>query len=59
MTEETFRPGCPVQVVETFDDGLRLACSGTASARRLKGPGRLTTAVVNRIRAGEGVATVN
>ncbi|VXB94693.1 Aldehyde dehydrogenase family protein [Arthrobacter sp. 9AX] len=28
MTEETFGPVAPVQVVETFDDGLRLACSG-------------------------------
>jgi acyl-CoA reductase-like NAD-dependent aldehyde dehydrogenase len=28
MTEETFGPVAPVQVVDTFDDGLRLACSG-------------------------------
>jgi betaine-aldehyde dehydrogenase len=28
MTEETFGPIAPVQVVESFDDGLRLACSG-------------------------------
>ncbi|TNB76247.1 aldehyde dehydrogenase [Arthrobacter sp. BB-1] len=28
MTEETFGPVAPVQVVKTFDDGLRLACSG-------------------------------
>lgn len=28
MTEETFGPVAPIQVVETFDDGLRLACSG-------------------------------
>ncbi|WP_455836511.1 aldehyde dehydrogenase family protein [Pseudarthrobacter siccitolerans] len=28
MTEETFGPVAPVQVVESFDDGLRLACSG-------------------------------
>lgn len=28
MTEETFGPVAPVQVVETFDDGLLLACSG-------------------------------
>ncbi|MFJ5862286.1 aldehyde dehydrogenase family protein [Pseudarthrobacter sp. NPDC092439] len=28
MAEETFGPVAPVQVVETFDDGLRLACSG-------------------------------
>lgn len=28
MTEETFGPVAPVQVVETFDDGLRLACRG-------------------------------
>ncbi|MDT0195373.1 aldehyde dehydrogenase family protein [Arthrobacter sp. AB6] len=28
MREETFGPVAPVQVVETFDDGLRLACSG-------------------------------
>ncbi|UUL76509.1 aldehyde dehydrogenase family protein [Pseudarthrobacter sp. Fe7] len=28
MTEETFGPVAPVQVVDTFDDGLRLASSG-------------------------------
>ena len=28
MAEETFGPVAPVQVVDTFDDGLRLACSG-------------------------------
>ena len=28
MTEETFGPVAPVQVVGSFDDGLRLACSG-------------------------------
>jgi acyl-CoA reductase-like NAD-dependent aldehyde dehydrogenase len=28
MTEETFGPVAPVQVVKSFDDGLRLACSG-------------------------------
>ena len=28
MTEETFGPVAPVQVVDSFDDGLRLACSG-------------------------------
>ncbi|MDQ0692720.1 aldehyde dehydrogenase [Arthrobacter sp. W4I7] len=28
MTEETFGPIAPVQVVKSFDDGLRLACSG-------------------------------
>lgn len=28
MTEETFGPVAPVQVVETFDDGLKRACSG-------------------------------
>ncbi|WP_411375363.1 aldehyde dehydrogenase family protein [Arthrobacter sp. MPF02] len=28
MTEETFGPVAPVQVVKTFDDGLLLACSG-------------------------------
>lgn len=28
MTEETFGPVAPVQVVETFDDGLQRACSG-------------------------------
>ncbi|MBT2531051.1 aldehyde dehydrogenase family protein [Arthrobacter sp. ISL-48] len=28
MTEETFGPVAPVQVVETFDDGLKLAGSG-------------------------------
>ena len=28
MTEETFGPVAPVQVVDTFDDGLHLACSG-------------------------------
>lgn len=28
MTEETFGPVAPVQVVTSFDDGLRLACSG-------------------------------
>ncbi|WP_457947942.1 aldehyde dehydrogenase family protein [Pseudarthrobacter sp. alpha12b] len=28
MTEETFGPVAPVQVVDTFDDGLRVACSG-------------------------------
>ncbi|MFB0839863.1 aldehyde dehydrogenase [Arthrobacter sp. E44] len=28
MTEETFGPVASVQVVDTFDDGLRLACSG-------------------------------
>ena len=28
MTEETFGPVAPVQVVDTFDDGLQLACSG-------------------------------
>jgi acyl-CoA reductase-like NAD-dependent aldehyde dehydrogenase len=28
MTEETFGPVAPVQVVETFDDGLRRACGG-------------------------------
>ena len=28
MTEETFGPIAPVQVVKSFDNGLRLACSG-------------------------------
>ena len=28
MAEETFGPVAPVQVVDSFDDGLRLACSG-------------------------------
>ena len=28
MTEETFGPVAPVQVVKSFDEGLRLACSG-------------------------------
>lgn len=28
MREETFGPVAPVQVVDSFDDGLRLACSG-------------------------------
>ncbi len=28
MAEETFGPVAPVQVVKSFDDGLRLACSG-------------------------------
>ncbi len=28
MTEETFGPVAPVQVIKTFDDGLRLAASG-------------------------------
>ena len=28
MTEATFGPVAPVQVVDIFDDGLRLACSG-------------------------------
>ncbi|MFP5313630.1 MAG: aldehyde dehydrogenase family protein, partial [Actinomycetes bacterium] len=28
MAEETFGPVAPVQVVDTFDDGLRLACNG-------------------------------
>lgn len=28
MTEETFGPVAPVQVVDSFHDGLRLACSG-------------------------------
>lgn len=28
MAEETFGPVAPIQVVDTFDDGLRQACSG-------------------------------
>jgi acyl-CoA reductase-like NAD-dependent aldehyde dehydrogenase len=28
MAEETFGPVAPIQVVDTFEDGLRQACSG-------------------------------